>query len=161
VNVRRGWQEGAGIHLDQQLYAGHRRQGEDIVADADVHAAVAAAQVVFNTITLEVNLAFRSQFATRERIGLAEPAVKQAQQNLRLVRVKYKNGNATPTDVVDAETAATRSEQRYYAAIYDHLTALARLEYAMGSPPGFLLEKSPEEADGAEMLPLPRLLPDE
>jgi outer membrane protein TolC len=142
--IRTGWQEGAGIHFDQPFYAGGRRQGEAQAAAADVRAAAANAQTIFDTITLEVNLAFRGQFASRERIRLTEPAVRQARENLRLVRVKYQNGTATPTDVIDAETAATRSEERYYAAIYDYLTALARLEYAMGTPPGSVLEQSHE-----------------
>ena len=62
----------------------------------------------------------------------SRPAVVQAQENLRLVRVKYGNGDATPTDIVDAETALTRSQQRLNSAIYTYLAALARLDYAMG-----------------------------
>jgi len=157
--VRTGWQEGMAIHLDHKLYAGRRRQGEEYAAAAEVRSAVASAQAVFDTISLEVNLAYRGQRATQERIRLTEPAVTQARENLRLVRVKYKNGDATPTDVVDAETTATRSEQRYFSAIYDHLTALARLEYALGTPQGCLLATT--AADGVELLPLPRLLPAE
>ena len=156
--IRTGWQEGMAIHLDHKLYAGRRRQGEEYAAAAEVRAAVASAQSVFDTITLEVNLAYRGQRATQERIRLTEPAVTQARENLRLVRVKYKNGNATPTDVVDAETTATRAQQRYYAAIYDHLTALARLEYAMGTPQGCLVAAAAAEE---ELLPRPRVLPAE
>lgn len=148
--INAGWQEGAGIHLDQQLFAGGRRRGEAQAAAADVRAAAANAQTVFDTITLEVNLAFRGVFASQERIRLTEPAVRQARENLRLVRVKYQNGTATPTDVIDAETATTRTEQRYYAAMYDHLTALARLEYAMGTTPGPLLEQCQESPTSTE-----------
>ena len=151
--VRNGWQEGAGIHLDQPLYGGGRRQGQQRAAEADIRHADAQAQALFDTISLEVNLAFRAVHATEERIPLADTAVKQARENLRLVRVKYKNGNATPTDVVDAETANTRSEQRYYSATYQYLDALAKLEYALGTPAQILLEHAPEEA------PRPRLLP--
>jgi outer membrane protein len=159
--VRTGWQGGAGIHLDQTLYAGGRRQGESQSAEADVSAAAASAQSIFDSISLEVNLAYRAQFAAYERIGLSEPAVRQARENLRLVTVKYKNGNATPTDIVDAETTATRAEQRYYRAIYDYLAALARLEYAMGTPNGCLPAQSPDETNEAELLPPPRMMPDE
>ena len=151
--VRNGWQEGAGIHLDQPLYGGGRRQGQQRTAEADIRHADAQAQALFDTISLEVNLAYRSVHATAERIPLADTAVKQARENLRLVRVKYKNGNATPTDVVDAETANTRSEQRYYSAIYQYLDALARLEYALGTPAETTLEQSPEELPPARLLP--------
>jgi outer membrane protein TolC len=93
-------------------------------------------------------VAYRGVLATRERIPLTETAVTQATENLRLVRVKYKNGNATPTDLVDAETTLTRSEQRYHSAVYDYLAALARLEYALGTPQGCLAEPPPEAARG-------------
>jgi outer membrane protein len=158
--VRTGWTEGAGLHLNQQIFAGHRRQGETQAASAEVIAAAGTAQLVFDDISLEVNLAYRRQAATRERIGLAEPAVEQARENLRLVTVKYKNGDAAPTDIVDAETALTRSVQRLNFAVYDYLAALARLEYATGAAPGSILVKA--QADTAErppLLPPPRPVP--
>ena len=46
-------------------------------------------------------------------------AVVQAQENLRLVGVRYRNGNASPTDIVDSEAALTRSQQRFYSAAYN------------------------------------------
>jgi outer membrane protein TolC len=155
--IRTGWQEGAGIHVNQMLFAGGRRQGEAAAAEAEVRAAAASAQAAFDMITLEVNLAYRGQLAAHERIALTEPAVDQALENLRIVRVKYKNGNATPTDLVDAETAATRTQQRYYAAVYDNLASLARLEYALGTPPGSLWEQCQEPSEPEpELIPAPR-----
>lgn len=137
---------GAGLHFEQSLFEGLRRQGEKRAAQADVASAVAQARVVLDNITLEVNLAYREIAASRERIALSEAAVVQARENLRLVRNRYNNGTATPTDLVDAETALTRSQQRYYTAVYDYLAALTRLDYAMGRPPGQFL--SPPAAPG-------------
>src|SRR5207248_5189934 len=99
-------------------------------------AAVADAQAILDAVSLQVNLAYRGAVAARERIGLARTAVVQATENLRLVRVRYRNGNATPTDIVDAEAALTRSQQRYYSASYTYLAALARLDYAVGQHQG-------------------------
>ena len=82
-------------------------------------------------IGLEVNRAFQSVVAAGQRIDLSRPAVDHALENLRLMRVKYGNGDATPTDIVDAETALTRSRQRLSSAVYTYLVALARLDYAM------------------------------
>jgi outer membrane protein TolC len=157
--VLTGWHEGAGLHLNQEIFAGHKRQGEVQAANADVIAAAGAAQSVFDDISLEVNLAYRRQAATRERIGLAEPAVEQARENLRLVTVKYKNGNAAPTDIVDAETALTRSVQRLNLAVYDYLAALARLEYATGEPPGSILASAQTTAERPPLLPPPQPVP--
>jgi outer membrane protein TolC len=148
--VRTGWHEGGSIHLDHHIYTGGRRRGEERAAEADVQAAAAQAQTVFDTVALEVNLAFRSVAAAGGRIQLSETAVAQARENLRLVRVKYRNGNATPTDVVDAEVTANRSEQRFASALYDYLAALARLEYAAGMAPGCLTGPPTGEVAEAE-----------
>jgi outer membrane protein TolC len=131
-NLITGWQEGAGLHVEAPLYAGGRHRGELRAAEAEIEAAVADAQAILDAISLQVNLAYRGVVAARERIDLARTAVVQAEENLRLVRVRYRNGNATPTDIVDSEAALTRSQQRFFSADYTYLSALARLDYAVG-----------------------------
>jgi outer membrane protein TolC len=141
-NVIGGWQEGAGLHVDVPLYAGGRRQGDLRTADAEIEAALADAQSLLDAISLQVNLAFRGVIAAHERIDLARAAVVQAEENLRLIRVRYRNGNATPTDVVDSEAALTRSQQNNFSAAYAYLAALARLEYAIGQRQGAFLARA-------------------
>src|SRR5262249_16177135 len=122
-NVETGWQEGAGLHVEAPLYAGGGHGGGRRSAEAEFEAAIADAQTILDAISLQVNLAYRGVVAARERIDLARTAVEQAGENLRLVRVRYRNGNATPTDVVDSEAALTRSQQRFYSATYTYLAA--------------------------------------
>ena len=135
-NVIAGWQEGAGLHLETPLYAGGLHRGELRSAAAEIEAAIADAQTILDAISLQVNLAYRGVMATNERIELSRIAVAQADENLRLVRVRYRNGDATPTDIVDSEAALTRSQQRFFSATYAYLAALARLNYAMGQHAG-------------------------
>jgi len=135
-NVIAGWQEGAGLHVEAPLYAGGRHRGELRSAEADVEAALADAQTILDAISLQVNLAYRGVVAANERIDLARTAVVQAEENLRLTRVRYRNGDATPTDIVDSEAALTRSQQRFFSATYTYLAALARLDYAVGQRQG-------------------------
>ena len=142
AQVLTGWQAGAGLHLEVPLYTGGRLQGEIHTAAAEVAAAVADAQTLLDGISLEVTRAFRSEAAAGQRIELSRTAVTAAQENLRLVRVKYRNGNATPTDIVDAEAALTQSQQRLHSAIYSYLAALARLDYAMGRQQGTILRQA-------------------
>ena len=142
-----GWQEGAGLHVESPLYAGGRHQGDMRSADAEIEGAVADAQSILDAISLQVNLAYRGVVAARERIELARTAVVQAEENLRLVRVRYRNGNAIPTEIVDSEAALTRSQQRFFSANYSYLAALARLDYALGQHQGASLQDSPRERD--------------
>src|SRR5262245_57560783 len=146
-NVETGWQGGTGLHVQAPLYSGGQYRGKLRSAEADIEAALADAQFILDAISLQVNLAYRGVVAARERIDLARTAVVQAEENLRLVRVRYRNGNATPTDIVDSEAALTRSQQRFFSASYTYLAALARLDYALGRPQGAFLAQA---ADGKE-----------
>jgi outer membrane protein TolC len=130
-----GYTSGGSINIAWSPFQGGRRLGEIRAASAAFRAAAAQAQVVCDTIAFEVNEAYRDVQAARQSIALARPAVAQARENLRLVTRKYETGDATPTDIVDAETALTRAEQDLYTARYDYLTALARIDYAMGTAP--------------------------
>jgi outer membrane protein len=134
-HVVNGLQEGAGIHVNMPLYHGGNQIGQMRAAEADIHAALANARTILDSIALEVTIAHHGAAANQKLIALSRTAIEQARENLRLVRVKYRNGNATPTDIVDAETALTRSQQRNFAAMYDYLISLARLNYAIGVPP--------------------------
>jgi outer membrane protein TolC len=140
-NVATGWQGGAGLHLEIPLYTGGLHRGEVRAARAEVAAAVADAQTILDRISLEVSQAFYSETAARRRLELSRTAVAEARENLRIVRVKYRNSDATPTDIVDAETSLTRAQQRYNSALYTYLAALAGMDYAMGRQQGTILQQ--------------------
>jgi len=97
--------------------------------------------VILDNISSQVNLAFQAIATSRQRIRLGETAVAQARENLRLTLVKYHNANATPTDVVDAQTALTRAETRFFTAVYDYLESLSLLDYTLGSDQQRLLDE--------------------
>jgi outer membrane protein TolC len=163
-NILTGWQEGVGLHFETPLYQGGRLRGELRAAEADVRSALADAQAIMDNISLDVSLAYRRVMATAELIELARVAVVQAEDDVNLVRTKYRGGNATPTDVVEVETARTRAQQNLYSAIYSQLAALARLSYALGLPQDAFLGKATtpaeEKKSAPEELPRPRKLPE-
>jgi len=71
------------------------------------------------------------------RLGIdrSRPAVTQAEENDRLVRARFKQGDATSAEITDAEATLTRAQQSYLNSIHDYLIALARIKYAMGVSP--------------------------
>jgi outer membrane protein TolC len=163
ANIVTGGQEGAGLHIDMPVFTGGRLLGELQAADAEVRQAVADARTILDGVTLQVTLAHLAATTARRRIDRDRPAVIEARENLRLVRNRYRNGTATPTDIVDAETALTRAQQRLTYAVYEYLAALASLDYALGNATGHLLgaPDAPEKEDTLppEMLPAPRPVP--
>jgi outer membrane protein TolC len=143
------------------LYHGGANLGNLASAQADISQAVADAQSVLNTISLEVTVAHRGVRSAQARVELARPAVEQSTEALRIVRRRYRNGTATPTDVIDAETASTRAEQRYASATIEYLSALTQLSYVLGDDPGGLYVPltGPEDSTRAR-LPMPRPVPE-
>jgi outer membrane protein TolC len=137
-NVVGGWQEGAGIQLNVPLFHGGANRGNLRAAEADISQASAEAQGVLNDVSLEVTVAHRGVVSAQARVELSRPAVEQSAEALRIVRGRYRSGTATPTDVIEAETASTRAEQRFATARLEYLLALARLAYVMGDDPGGL-----------------------
>jgi outer membrane protein TolC len=161
ANIVTGVQEGAGLRIDLPLYTGGRRRGELRTADAEIRQAVADARSILDGVTLQVTLAYLAATTARQRIERDRPAIVEASENLRLVGNRYRNGTATPTDIVDAETALTRARQRLASATYEYLSALVSLDYALGNPPGFLLGLAdcPKDRVASPVLPAPRPLP--
>jgi outer membrane protein TolC len=161
ANIATGEQEGAGLHIDMPLFAGGKYRGELRSANAEIRQSLADARTILDGVTLQVTLAFLAANTARQRIDLDLPAIEEARENLRLVGNRYRNGTATPTDIVDAETALTRASQRLASATYEYLGALVGLDYALGTRPGDILGLIDRSADkdDTQTLPAPRPLP--
>ena len=68
-----------------------------------------------------------------EKLGVAKDALAQAEENVRFYRVKYNNGAATSTDVLEAISLQTKAQTNYYSADYELKRSYAKLIYSMGS----------------------------
>lgn len=124
--------EGIGLHVDQPLYAGGRYENGIRSRQAQVAAAIAGLQAIVDNVSLQVSVTYQAIRTGRQRIELAERSVVAAEENLRLTIVRYRNADATPTDIVDAETALVQARTSYNTAVFGYLQGLARLEYALG-----------------------------
>jgi outer membrane protein TolC len=123
------------IKLEWGLYEGGKRVAEVRVNDSRIRAAMAEAESIADTIAFQVDQAYYEMMAARKGIDHSRPAVDQTRETYRLVQARARQGDATPAELTDAEASLTRAQQDYFGAVYDYLTALARLEYAMGTAP--------------------------
>ncbi len=123
------------IKLEWGIFEGGKRVGEVRVADSKIRSAMALAESIADTISFQITEAYRQMNTARLGIERAKPAVEQARENYRLVKARADQGDATAAESTDAQTALTRAEQDHMTSIYDYLTAVGRLEYAMGIPP--------------------------
>jgi outer membrane protein len=121
------------IKLEWGLFEGGRRVAELRVADSRIREALANADSIADTIAFQVNQTYRQMVAARKGIDRSRPAVDQARETYRLVVARSKQGDATPSELTEAEAGLTRAEQDHANSIYDYLTSLDRLQYAMGA----------------------------
>jgi outer membrane protein TolC len=84
-------------------------------------------------IELEVHRASADLTTARARLDVATGAVQQAEENLRVVRDRYRNGEGTNTEVLDAEALRAQSAGNFDAARYDLRLAELKLARAVGA----------------------------
>jgi outer membrane protein TolC len=84
-------------------------------------------------IELEVHKAWQDLATARARVDVVASAVQQAEENLRVVRDRYRNGEGTNTEVLDAEALRALSASNFDTARYDVRLAELRLTRAVGA----------------------------
>ncbi len=131
------------IKLEWEVFEGGKRVAEVRVADSRIREAAAEAESIADGIAFQVNQAYRQLETARKGIERARPAVQQTRETYRLVVARARQGDATPAELTDAEAGLTRAEQDYANSLYDYLTAVERLQYAMGTTATPLTPGSP------------------
>lgn len=84
----------------------------------------------------------------REKVVVAKDALEQAQENVRVYRVKYNAGSATPTDVLDAIALQTRAETNFCTSEYELKRNYAKLIYSVGEDLAEVYSKMENQYDG-------------
>ncbi len=83
-------------------------------------------------IKLEVKQAHLSLQEAEKNIPVAQKAIEQAEENLRINQARYQEQVATSTEVLDAQTLLVQALNNYTNALADYNIAQAKLIRAMG-----------------------------
>jgi outer membrane protein TolC len=121
-----------GFGMQWNLFDGGRSRSS---AAALSHQATAVKRNRANLLTIiemQLREAWLNVNETRERVAVTEDAVAQAEENLRVVRDRYRNGEGTNTEVLDAEALRSLSRSNFDTARYDAALAEFRLARAVG-----------------------------
>lgn len=121
-----------GVYGVIDIFDGGKKFGMLRQANADLQISVQQARQICLDISFQVIEAYQSILNAAERIKLARVSVDSATANLAVMESRYKNGSVTPTDVVVSDTALTTALKSLEDSIYDYMTAVARLQYAVG-----------------------------
>lgn len=130
LNQEDFWMVGLGVRWDL-FDSGRTRHA----ADALARRARAASQSRGNMeslIALQVRQSWLEQEEARQRLKVVARAVEQSQENLRVVRDRYRNGEGTNTEVLEAQNLSNLSQQNYDNARYDIELSRIRLARAVG-----------------------------
>jgi outer membrane protein TolC len=83
-------------------------------------------------VRLEIEKYYLDLINSLERISVTKGATAQAEENLRITRIKYTEGVGLATDVTDAITLLTLAQTNYYRSLYDYYRSEAGYVYSMG-----------------------------
>jgi outer membrane protein len=87
---------------------------------------------IADSVRLDVKNAYLDLKSSTQRIEVMQTSVAQAEENLRLQRLRYQEGVGTNIEVLDALTLLSTSQTNWWRARYDFERAEAGLLYAMG-----------------------------
>ncbi len=120
------------VGLSYNLFDGGAARARVTRAAYRATEAAEQAELLAQAISLEVRRAAFELRAARQRLTQAEKGVDLAERSLEIVADRYREGLTLLTELLDAETALTRSRLRRIAATRDLLLARATLDLATG-----------------------------
>ena len=124
------WTVIAGVNIN--LFAGGSTSSRAGVAKAEALSLKIARERLLDDLRLEVKAAWLDIQSSRKKIEVALVAVAQAEENLRLARLRYQEGIATAAEVTDAVALMTTAETNAWKANFGLKRAEAALLYATG-----------------------------
>jgi len=124
------WDVGVNLSLNVWDWLTTKHQTDQ--AEAQLSQAIDAKGMIKDGITLEVTQNYLSFSQAKRKIEIAELSVKQADENMRNISDKFKNGLAMSSEVIDAETAQSTAKTNYTNSIVDYELAKARLDKSIG-----------------------------
>lgn len=125
-----------GAQLSWLLFDGGAARARATQQELNSEIAEAQFADTLNAVRLEVEQAFYNQEANRANIDTAQVAVNQADEALRLARLRFQAGVGTQLDVISAQSELTRARGNLIRAVIGYNRAIAALERAVSNLPG-------------------------
>ncbi len=122
---------GAMARLD--LYSGGRTQAGILAGTAARKRAGELKKSARLQISLKTRQAYYEAQSARRRIAVAQGALEQAEEGLRIVENRYRNGMLTLVSLLDAETALREARLNHFRALHDYTAARIALALSAGT----------------------------
>ncbi len=126
----RNWTLIAGVNFN--LFSGGATSSRVHIGKSELQALTVNREKIVDAVRLDVKSAYLDLQSSSQRIEVMKTSVAQAEENLRLQRLRYQEGVGTALEVLDAVTLLTAAQSDSWRAQYDFERAEAGLLYAMG-----------------------------
>lgn len=124
------WSLIAGVNIN--LFSGGASSARIRMGKGEVYTLKMTREKLLDSVRLAVKGAYLDLQSSSKKIDVTKTAVAQAEENLRLQRLRYQEGVGTATEVLDAVTLLTVAQTNFWKAVYGLKRAEANLLYAMG-----------------------------
>ena len=121
-----------GAVLSLNLYSGQRISAQAAAAKAMAAKTDAMRQGAALQVRVAVQRAYYQAQSAWQRIAVAQDAVAQADEGLRIVANRYENGLLTLVTLLDAQVAMQQAQARHFKAMHDYKVARIDLALAGG-----------------------------
>ena len=126
----------AGLQLSWDIFDNNVTAAQVQQAKSAQRKAESVARQQLDTIRLEVHTAYTNLKISEENIKITSAALKQAEEQYLIYKVRYEEGVDTNYVVMNAQEKLTQARTNYFSALYSYNTSKAQLEKAMGVPIG-------------------------
>ncbi|HEY5901094.1 MAG TPA: DNA translocase FtsK 4TM domain-containing protein, partial [Anaerolineales bacterium] len=126
----RNWTVIAGVTMN--LFSGGSSSSKVSMGTSELTSLQVGRDKLIDAVRLEVQRAYLEVQLSRQKVDVAAAAVAQAEENLRIQRLRYQEGVGTAIELLDAVTLLTTTQTNVWKARYSVQRAEAALLYAMG-----------------------------
>ncbi|MDJ1170454.1 TolC family protein [Roseofilum sp. BLCC_M154] len=124
-----------GAQLNWTLYDGGRIRAQADLEETEIELAEQQFADNRNRIRLEVEDAYFQLVSSFDNIQTSIVGLAQAEEALRLARLRFQAGVGTQTDVINSETDLTQAQFNQVQAILGYNVAVSRLQRAISNLP--------------------------
>ncbi len=117
----------ATFNVAMPIFDGFATSAEVKKAKLDYRSSTLQRQDTENQVELEVREAYLTYNETGDRLQAQAKTIEQAQEGLRIARLRYEQGVGTQLEVLSAESALTQARTNYVQATHDAAVAVYRL----------------------------------
>jgi outer membrane protein len=122
-----------GAMVNLNIFSGRRLSARTVQAKAALNEVNARQADLKQGILVQTRQAFLQAQTARKRIMVAEAAVTQAEETLRIVRNRYETGLLNIVALLDAELALQHARTNHFKAKHDYKVAATQLALAAGT----------------------------